>query len=230
MKPSSYSESIDINAAIAEHLPLVKRIAHQICSRLPPNVEVDDLIQEGLTGLLDALTSYEPQPNLNFEAYARTRIRGAIYDSCRKNDILPRNQRDELEGLEKVTRKLEQNLGRHPTEREIAAGAEMSIDAYFAIMANMVHLMPLDDLSDDLLPSDTDASDPMRAVAMAQLADRIATILEGLPDNEQLVFALHYQEDLSYREIAQVMNITPGRISQLHTQGMVRIRSKLKIQ
>ena len=230
MKPSSYSESIDINAAIAEHLPLVKRIAHQICSRLPPNVEVDDLIQEGLTGLLDALTRYEPQPNLNFEAYARTRIRGAIYDSCRKNDILPRNQRDELEGLEKVTRKLEQNLGRHPTEREIAAGAEMSIDAYFAIMANMVHLMPLDDLSDDLLPSDTDASDPMRAVAMAQLADRIATILEGLPDNEQLVFALHYQEDLSYREIAQVMNITPGRISQLHTQGMVRIRSKLKIQ
>jgi RNA polymerase sigma factor for flagellar operon FliA len=229
LKPSSYSESIDINLAIEEHLPLVKRIAHQICSRLPPNVEVDDLIQEGLTGLLDALTRYEPQPNLNFEAYARTRIRGAIYDSCRKNDILPRNQRDELEGLEKVTRKLEQNLGRHPTEREIAAGAEMTIDAYFAIMANMVHLMPLDDLSDDLLPSDTDASDPMRAVAMAQLADRIATILEGLPENEQLVFALHYQEDLSYREIAQVMNITPGRISQLHTQGMVRIRSKLKI-
>jgi RNA polymerase sigma factor for flagellar operon FliA len=229
LKASSYSQSIDLNLAIEEHLPLVKRIAHQICSRLPPNVEVDDLIQEGLTGLLDALTRYEPQPNLNFEAYARTRIRGAIYDSCRKNDILPRNQRDELEGLEKVTRNLEQSLGRHPTEREIAAGAEMSIDAYFAIMAHMVHLMPLDDLSDDLLPSDTDASDPMRAVAMAQLADRIATILEGLPDNEQLVFALHYQEDLSYREIAQVMNITPGRISQLHTQGMVRIRSKLKI-
>ena len=230
MKPSSYSESVDLNAAIAEHLPLVKRIAHQICSRLPPNVEVDDLIQEGLTGLLDALNRYEPQPNLNFEAYARTRIRGAIYDSCRKNDILPRNQRDELEGLEKVTRKLEQSLGRHPTEREIAAGAEMSIDAYYAIMANMVHLMPLDDLSDDLLPSDTDTSDPMRAVALAQLADRIATILESLPDNEQLVFALHYQEDLSYREIAQVMNITPGRISQIHTQGMIRIRAKLKIQ
>ena len=230
MKPSSYSESIDLNAAIAEHLPLVKRIAHQICSRLPPNVEVDDLIQEGLTGLLDVLNRYEPQPNLNFEAYARTRIRGAIYDSCRKNDILPRNQRDELEGLEKVTRKLEQSLGRHPTEREIAAGAEMSIDAYYAIMANMVHLMPLDDLSDDLLPSDTDTSDPMRAVALAQLADRIATILESLPDNEQLVFALHYQEDLSYREIAQVMNITPGRISQIHTQGMIRIRAKLKIQ
>lgn len=229
MKPSTYSQSIDINQAIEEHLPLVKRIAHQICSKLPPNVEVDDLIQEGLSGLLDALTRYEPQPNLAFEAYARTRIRGAIYDSCRKNDILPRNQRDELVGIEKVTRKLEQNLGRHPTEKEIASGAEITIEAYHAIMANMVHLMPLDDLSDDLLPSDADDSDPMRAVAMSQLADRIATILEGLPENEKLVFALHYQEELSYREIAQVMNITPGRISQIHTQGMIRIRTKLKV-
>jgi RNA polymerase sigma factor for flagellar operon FliA len=229
LKPSTYPQSIDINQAIEEYLPLVKRIAHQICSKLPPNVEVDDLIQEGLTGLLDALIRYEPQPNLAFEAYARTRIRGAIYDSCRKNDILPRNQRDELVGIEKVTRKLEQNLGRHPTEKEIASGAEITIEAYHAIMANMVHLMPLDDLSDDLLPSDADDSDPMRAVAMSQLADRIATILEGLPENEKLVFALHYQEELSYREIAQVMNITPGRISQIHTQGMIRIRTKLKV-
>ena len=229
MKPSTYSQSIDINQAIVEHLPLVKRIAHQICSRLPPNVEVDDLIQEGLTGLLDALNRYEPQANLAFEVYARTRIRGAIYDSCRKNDILPRNQRDELVGLEKVTRKLEQNLGRHPSEKEIASSAEITIEAYHAIMANMVHLMPLDDLSEDLLPSEADDSDPMRTVAMSQLADRIATILEGLPENEKLVFALHYQEELSYREIAQVMNITPGRISQIHTQGMIRIRSKLNI-
>jgi len=229
LKPSTYYQSIDVNQAIEEHLPLVKRIAHQICSRLPPNVEVDDLIQEGLTGLLDALTRYEPQANLAFEAYARTRIRGAIYDSCRKNDILPRNQRDDLEGIEKVTRKLEQKLGRHPSEKEIASSAEITIDAYHAIMANMVHLMPLDDLSDDLLPTDADASDPIRSVAMSQLADRIATILEGLPENEKLVFALHYQEDLSYREIAHVMNITPGRISQIHTQGMIRIRAKLKV-
>jgi RNA polymerase sigma factor for flagellar operon FliA len=92
----------------------------------------------------------------------------------------------------------------------------------------MVHLMPLDDLSDDLMPSDTDESDPMRSVAMSQFAERIAQILSGLPDNEKLVMALHYQEDLSYREIALVMNITPGRISQIHTQGMIRIRAKLK--
>jgi RNA polymerase sigma factor for flagellar operon FliA len=229
LKPSSYQDSIDINQAIEVHLPLVKRIAHQICSRLPPNVEVDDLIQEGLTGLLDALTRYKPQANLAFEVYAKTRIRGAIYDSCRKNDILPRNQRDELENLEKVTRRLEQDLGRHPSEKEIAGGAKMSLEDYHAIVATMVHLMPLDDLSDDLLPSDSENSDPMRSLALSQLSDRIAKILETLPENEQLVFSLHYQEDLSYREIAQVMNISPGRISQIHTQGMIRIRSKLKI-
>ena len=104
MKSSPYFQSLDPNEAIQTYLPLVKRIAYQIGSRLPPNVEVDDLIQEGLTGLLDALKRYEPQPGLEFETYARTRIRGAIYDSCRKNDILPRNQRDELEKLEKATR------------------------------------------------------------------------------------------------------------------------------
>ena len=225
--PAAY-QAQDLNDAINTHLPLVKRIAYQIASRLPPNVEVDDLVQEGLTGLLDALKRYEPQPNLNFEVYARTRIRGAIYDACRRNDILPRNQCDELVNLEKKTRSLEQTLGRHPTEIEIADACEISLAEYHGVMGTMVNLMPLDDLSEDMLPADLD-SDPMQAASMRQFADRIALILEGLPENERLVMALHYQEDLSYREIAQVMNLTAGRISQIHTQGMIRIRAKLKI-
>ena len=219
--PAAY-HALDFNEAINTYLPLVKQIAYQIASRLPPNVEIDDLVQEGLTGLLDALKRYVPQPNLNFEVYARTRIRGAIYDSCRRNDILPRNQRDELSNLEKKTRSLEQQLGRHPTEIEIADGD------YHEIMGTMVNLMPLDDLSEDMLPADLD-SDPMQAASMRQFADQIAAILEGLPENERLVMALHYQEDLSYRDIAQIMNLTAGRISQIHTQGMIRIRAKLKI-
>ena len=225
--PAAY-QALDFNEAINTHLPLVKQIAYQIASRLPPNVEIDDLVQEGLTGLLDALKRYVPQPNLNFEVYARTRIRGAIYDSCRRNDILPRNQRDELSNLERKTRSLEQQLGRHPTEIEIADACEISLGEYHEIMGTMVNLMPLDDLSEDMLPADLD-SDPMQAASMRQFADQIAAILEGLPENERLVMALHYQEDLSYREIAQIMNLTAGRISQIHTQGMIRIRAKLKI-
>ena len=113
----------DLGEQLKKYQPLVRRIASQIGSRLPANVMLDDLIQEGMTGLLDALQRYVPQPNQSFEAYASMRIRGAIYDACRKEDILPRNQRDQLDLLEKVTQRLEHTLGRLPTEQEIAKEA-----------------------------------------------------------------------------------------------------------
>ncbi len=227
MKKAPYSQSIDIDEGIKTYLPLVKRIAFHIGSRLPPNVEVDDLIQEGLTGLLDALKRYEPQPGLEFEAYARTRIRGAIYDACRKNDVLPRNQRDELDTIEKTTLRLQQKLGRNPSDLEIASAASLSINEYYEIIGQMVHLMPIDDLSDDLLPSESNGYDPLQSAATSQFVEQMALILKTLPENEKMIMALHYQEDLSYREIAQVLNLTAGRISQLHTQAIIRIRAKL---
>ncbi|MBU3599785.1 FliA/WhiG family RNA polymerase sigma factor [Polynucleobacter sp. 30F-ANTBAC] len=229
MRPRSANpyNSHNLDEAIKTHTPLVKKIAHHIASRLSANVEVDDLIQEGMTGLLDALQRYEPQPNLSFEVYAKTRIRGAIYDSCRKNDILPRHQRDQVTSLEKVTRSLEQKLGRPADDLEIAEAAGLSLDDYFAVIGSMVNLMPLDDLPEDMLPSDH-ANDPMRLISMKQIASQMEATLKNLPEKEQLIMALHYQEELSYREIAVVMQLTPGRISQLHTQAMIRIRSDLK--
>jgi RNA polymerase sigma factor for flagellar operon FliA len=224
----AYAQQVNFAEEMEKYNPLVKRIAYQVASKLPANVEVDDLIQEGLIGLLDALKKYVPQPNLSFEIYARTRIKGAIYDSCRKNDILPRNQRDELSRLEKINRKLEQEFGRPPSENEIALAAELSLEEYFGIMDGMVNLMPIDDVSDDMLPSDG-GSDPLQNAAMSQFAEQLAVILKKLPEKEQMVMALHYQEDLSYREIAEVLNLTTGRISQIHTQCMIRIRSHLKV-
>jgi RNA polymerase sigma factor for flagellar operon FliA len=226
MNPAQGYQKMDFSEEIEKHMPLVKRIAYQVASKLPASVDVDDLIQEGLIGLLDALQKYVPQPNLQFEIYARTRIKGAIYDSCRKNDIIPRNQRDDISKLEKVNRKLEQTLGRLPTEKEIASEAGVSMEEYFKMMEGMVNLMPIDELSDDLLPQDH-TLDPSNLASMSQFADRIAQVLMTLPEKESLVMALHYQEDLSYREIAEVLNLTVGRISQLHTQGMIRIRAKL---
>jgi RNA polymerase sigma factor for flagellar operon FliA len=224
----AYTQTVNYAEELLKYTPLVKRVAYQVASKLPANVEVDDLIQEGLIGLLDALKKYVPQANLSFEVYARMRIKGSIYDSCRKNDILPRNQRDDLSRLEKLHRQLEQELGRPPTEGEIAQAADLSLEAYFGIMDGMVNLMPIDDLSDDLLPADA-SSDPLHSAAMGQFADQLALILKKLPEKEQMVMALHYQEDLSYREIAEVLNLTTGRISQIHTQCMIRIRSHLKV-
>lgn len=214
----------ELNEALRAHAPLVRRIAYQISSRLPPNVMIDDLVQEGMAGLLDALRRYQPQPNLSFEAYARTRIRGAIYDACRRNDILPRHQRDRLSGIEKVTRTLEQQLGRPPEEAEIAAEAGMSLEEYFDVLGSDVGMSSLDSMTEGLEPVD-DAADPMQIISFRQQADKLAAMLKKLPEKEALVLALHYQEELSYREIAYVMNLTAGRISQLHSQAMVRLRS-----
>ncbi len=216
----------DLDEAIKQYTPLVKKIAYQIVSKLSANVEVDDLIQEGMTGLLDALQRYKPQPNLSFEVYAKTRIRGAIYDSCRQNDILPRHQRDQLSLLEKATRTLEQKLGRAPEEEEIAQEAGMSLDEYFTAMGNMVNLMPLDELPENLMPADGN-QDPMQNITMKQLGFQIEQALRILPKKEQLIMSLHYQEELAFKDIATVLQLTPGRVSQLHSQAMVRIRAHL---
>jgi RNA polymerase sigma factor for flagellar operon FliA len=221
----TYSNS-NLDEDIKKYAPLVKKIAYQIVSRLSANVEVDDLIQEGMTGLLDALQRYKPQPNLSFEVYAKTRIRGALYDSCRQNDVLPRHQRDQLTALEKATRLLEQKLGRAPEEHEIAAEAGLSLEDYFSAMSNMVNLMPLDELPENMMPAEHNV-DPMQHLSMKQVGTQLEKALKILPKKEQLVMSLHYQEELAFKDIAIVLDLTPGRVSQLHSQAMVRIRVHL---
>jgi RNA polymerase sigma factor FliA len=221
----TYSNS-NLDEDIKKYAPLVKKIAYQIVSRLSANVEVDDLIQEGMTGLLDALQRYKPQPNLSFEVYAKTRIRGSIYDFCRQNDVLPRHQRDQLTALERATRSLEQTLGRAPEDHEIADAAELSLEEYFAVLGSMVNLMPLDELPENLVPAEHNV-DPMQHLVIKQLGVSIEQVLKSLPKKEQLVVSLHYQEELAFKDIASVLDLTPGRVSQLHTQAMVRIRAHI---
>jgi len=156
------------------------------------------------------------------------RIRGAIYDACRKEDILPRNQREQLDVLEKVTQRLEHSLGRLPTEQEVATEAGVSIDEYFQVLDTFVNVMPIDDVPENLMPTDFSA-DPSEKVAGQQFMGQIVAILKTLPEKQRMVMALHYQEDLSYREIAAVLELTPGRISQLHTQAMIAIRAMLDV-
>ena len=225
--PKSYAND-NFDDALRQYAPLVRRIALQIAPRLPASVEVDDMIQEGMTGLLDALQRYEPQPGLNFETYARMRIKGAIYDSFRRDDILPRHQRQRLKSIEEATRELGQRLGRAPEEVEIAEAAGLSIEEYFEVLDSAVSICIMDELPEGIEPAD-DQADPMQMVSLKEHTGRIEKLLQRLPDRERQVIALHYQEQLSYREIAFVMQLTPGRICQLHTQAMVRLRSGLGV-
>lgn len=223
--PAKYQEN-DPNALIRQYTPLVRRIASHIGSRMPANVELDDLVQEGMTGLLDAMNRYKPLPNMSFEAYASTRIRGAIYDACRRDDILPRHHRDKVDALETTNRRLEQTLGRLPTENEVAESLGIAIAEYHGVLDSLVNVMPLDDVPEDMLPADP-YGDPLDQVTSKQFMHRMVDVLRQLPEKQQMVMALHYQEDLSYREIAAVMGLTPGRISQLHTQAVLAIRALL---
>lgn len=223
--PKPYAAD-NFEAALRQYSPLVRRIALQIAPRLPASVELDDMIQEGMTGLLDALQRYEPQPGLSFETYARMRIKGAIYDSFRRDDILPRHQRQKLKEIEEATRKLGQRLGRAPEETEIAEASGLSIEEYFEILDNAVSICVMDELPEGIEPTDEKA-DPMQTVSLKEHTTRIEALLQRLPERERQVVALHYQEQLSYREIAYVMQLTPGRICQLHSQAMLRLRSGL---
>lgn len=222
--PAKYQQ--DLGEQLKQYQPLVRKIAGHIGSRLPANVMLDDLIQEGMTGLLDALQRYKPQPNQSFEAYASMRIRGAIYDACRKEDILPRNQRDRIDELEKLTQRLTQQLGRLPSEQEVAQAAGLGMDDYHQVLDNLVNVLPIDEVPENMLPTDPFA-DPLEKVSGHQFLGQIVEVLKKLPEKQRLMMALHYQEDLSYREIAAVMGLTPGRISQLHTQAVIAIRAML---
>jgi len=203
--------------------PLVKRIAGHIASRLPAQVMLDDLIQEGIIGLIDALQKFKPQANANFEAYVSMRIRGAIYDACRRDDVLPRHQRDKLDEIERISVELAQKLQREPSEKEICAAAGMEFQTYKSIVDRLVSVLPIDEIPEDALPSSS-SNLLFETASQKHLLQKVVDLIAQLPDKQQLVLALHYQEDLSYKEIEAILGLTTGRISQLHTQAIAQIR------
>ena len=177
-----------------------------------------------MMGLLDAINRYEPKPGASFETYAKARIRGSIYDSLREDDVIPRHVRDRLTQIERAAEELRQTLGRPPEDNEIASHLGLSIDDYFAVLDSAMSITVVDDELPDVVDEN---ADQMKALQHKQLAARIEEKLKELPERERMVLALHYQQDLSFREVAYVLDLTPGRISQLHTQAMIRLRGML---
>lgn len=218
-----------VEAVIAEHAPLVRRIALQIGSRMPASIELDDLIQEGMLGLIDAAQRWQPQASgAPFGVYARLRVRGAIYDWLRGNDLLPRHQRDKLRAAQAAVTALEHSLGRPPDDAEVAAALGLSPMDYRSLLDGAVSISVVDELPESAEPASDERSDPLEQAAMRETMGRLQPLLAQLPTKEQQVLALHYAEHLSYREIAFVMDLTAGRISQLHTQAMLRLRGWLE--
>lgn len=230
----SFSEQ-DKEQSITDYAPLVKRLAYHLAARLPANVQVDDLIQIGMIGLLEAVNRYEESLGASFETYASQRIRGAMLDSLRETDWLPRSVRRELRRAETAINKLEQSLGRTPVESEIAKEMDIDLAEYHKLMLNSKghQLFYLEDFSHeegtdflDRYVSDED-SDPVSILMSQGLKELLAHAITTLPEREQLVMSLYYEEELNLREIGEVLGVSESRICQLHAQAISRLRSKV---
>jgi len=223
---------------VKQHLPLVRRLALQLMARLPANVQLDDLIQVGTIGLLEAVRRYQQMEQAQFETYAQTRIRGAMLDELRTEDWMPRAVRSKARQIESAIQRLSHQLLRPPTENEIAAELGLNLTQYHALLEQahgmqLVHYEDLCQAQDSLgeldLPQGQEA-DPFALLHNQRLRHKLVGLIESLPERERLLLALQFEQDLSQKEISLVMEISEGRVSQLRTQAIARIRAALAKQ
>jgi len=229
---------LDRSALIRQYQPLVRRLAHYMMAKLPPSVEVDDLIQVGLIGLADALSRYEASQGVQFETFATQRIRGAMLDELRGNDWMSRGSRKSQKEIETSMRRLEHRLGRSPIESEIAAEMGLSLPEYQSLLGKVrgTQLVYLEDMArnseddDSYLDrhvADSDA-DPLNMLRDHRLREALVVAIKGLPEREQYIMSMYYEQDMNLKEIAAVLDVTESRICQLHSQSIARLRAKMR--
>ncbi|KQR60913.1 RNA polymerase sigma factor FliA [Acidovorax sp. Leaf160] len=229
---------LDRDAQIRQHVPLVRRIAHHMIAKLPPNVELDDLIQVGMMGLSEALTRYEAAQGVQFETFASQRIRGAMLDELREGDWMSRSSRKSQKDIEHAVQRIEQKLGRSPLESEIAQELGMSLDDYQSLLGKVrgTQLVYLEDMSrgddddDSFLDrhvADSEA-DPMAVLRDQRLKASLVAAIKTLPEREQYIMGMYYEHDMNLKEIAAVLGVTESRVCQLHSQSIARLRAKMR--
>jgi RNA polymerase sigma factor, FliA/WhiG family len=227
----------DRNELLIQHAPLVKKLAHMMRARLPPSVEVDDLIQAGMIGLLDAASRYEEVHGAQFETYAMQRIRGAMLDELRSNDWMPRGMRQNMRKVEDAIRTLQQRLGRPPNESEVARQLNLSVKAYQDLLFDGAghQLVYYEDFFDsessehflDRHTADV-AEDPLQMLMDSGFRQAVVDAIDALPEREKLLMGLYYEQEMNLKEIGAIMGVTESRVSQLHSQAIARMRVRLK--
>ncbi|MCM2277220.1 MAG: FliA/WhiG family RNA polymerase sigma factor [Oligoflexia bacterium] len=225
---------------VSEYAPLIKYIAQKIAARLPANIELDDLISSGVIGLMDAIEKYDATRDNKFKTYAEFRIRGAILDELRAQDWVPRSVREKAKVLERCYAKIEQQKGRQATDEEVCTELGISQNDFHDLLNQVrsVSLLSYDDISNfskadkrslhGYGESGSKAPTPFSEVNVASIKRLIAQAIQDLPEKQRLVLSLYYYEDLNLKEIGRVLDVTESRVSQLHTQAVLRLKSKLR--
>mgnify|MGYP001011301399 FL=1 len=229
---------LDRSALIKQYQPLVRRLAHYMMAKLPASVEVDDLIQVGLIGLADALSRYEASQGVQFETFATQRIRGAMLDELRGNDWMSRGSRKSQKDIETTMRRLEHRLGRSPIESEIAQEMGLTLADYQSLLSKVrgTQLVYLEDMArtneddDNFLDRHVadSGSDPMNMLRDQRLRQSLVAAIKGLPEREQYIMSMYYEQDMNLKEIAAVLDVTESRVCQLHSQSIARLRAKMR--
>lgn len=213
--------------------PLVRRIAYYLMTRMPPSVQVDDLIQAGMIGLLEASRNYDPAQGATFETYAGIRIRGAMIDEIRKSDWTPRTLRKKARDVSEAIAQIESERGREARDSEVAERLGIGLDEYHDIVRDAAghKLVSLEDMLPGAQSSAERAvvgdDDPLEQLEHERLKQSLSAAIGGLPEKERLVMAMYYDEELNLREIGAVMGVSEARVCQIHGQALVRIRARL---
>lgn len=228
----------DKSKLLTDNMPLVKRLAHHMKAKLPPSVEVDDLVQAGMIGLLDAISRYEETHGAQFETYAVLRIRGAMLDELRNSDWLPRSLRQNMRKIEAAMSSLQQKLGHPPSESEVAKLLKLSLADYQDMLGDggghqLVYYEDFHDSegNDSFLDRyAVDDADPLRSLLDGDFRQAVIAAIDALPPREKILMGLYYEEEMNLKEIGAVMGVSESRVSQLHTQAVARLRATLREQ
>jgi len=225
---------------ILDHIPQMRYLVHKMAAKLPPHLDLQDLMSAAMVGLINAADRFDSTRGILFKTFAEQHVRGTIMDELRSYDMLSRTMRDKYKRLERELRQLEHLLGRNPTSEEVAEALQMSLDDYY-ILLDDVHVFTFISLDDswegedgsqlclaDVL-SEADAKNPQQLVISMQLTEALGNAIDKLPMKERQSITLYYNEDLNLKEIAELLGLTESRISQIISQAMVRLRSRLRL-
>ena len=234
MVKAKYIVEIDKGALLEQHTVLVKRIAYHLLARLPASVIVDDLIQSGMIGLLEAANNFDNTKGASFETFAGIRIRGAMLDEIRRGDWTPRSVHKSSRMVSEAIKNLESELGRDVTDIEVAEKLDLSVNEYHHILNEVSSgkIIGIEDLgiNEDAIQNlaDKNSNDPYQDIEQIIFKKALSECITTLPEREALVLSLYYDEELNLREIGQVLDVSESRVSQIHSQALHRLKARMQ--
>lgn len=219
----------DLNRLVTEHAGLIKRIGYHLLGRLPDSVQIDDLLQAGAVGLLEAAQHYDPSQGASFETYAGIRIRGAMLDELRRTDWTPRSVHRSARGMAEAIRTIEHREGREAKDAEIAAQMGLDMSAYVRLLqdASSCRVLSVEEVTAAAEATPESRDGPSETHQREAFAEALAKAIAELPERERLVMSLYYDEELNLREIGSTLGVTESRVCQIHGQAVVRLRARL---